>query len=303
MDELELVVEQLKNNRHRESTKLNYYDIWKCFNHFYIKLDRKPHSWEQRLVLFVGYLIDNNRKSSTIRSYISAIKSILSDWKIKINHQDAQLSSLIHACCIKNDRIATRLPVYRELLHILIDKLELILLNQPYLTCMYKAVFLTAYYGLFRIGKISLSKHVLKAKDVHVGKNKLKMMFVLHSSKTHNKGNKQQIVKLSAESDNARTLYCPFRALKLFISERRSYKDDHEPIFIFKDRSPVKPVHLRLIMKKLLVAVGFDYGLYCFHGIRTGRACDLYKLGFSVETIRKMGRWKSSAIYTYLQSQ
>ena len=43
---------------------------------------------------------------------------------------------------------------------------------QPYLVRLYKALFMTAYFGLFRIGELTDSPYVLKAKDVHVGKNK-----------------------------------------------------------------------------------------------------------------------------------
>ena len=35
------------------------------------------------------------------------------------------------------------------------------------------------------------------------------------------------------------------------------------------------------------------------HGIRLGHVTDLLNLGVSVETIKKLGRWKSNAVYVY----
>ena len=71
---------------------------------------------------------------------------------------------------------------------------------------LYRAIFLTAYYGLFRIGELTDSAHAVKAEDVHVGVNKDKPMFVLHTSKTHNRGSKPQIIKISKQSITLQTI-------------------------------------------------------------------------------------------------
>ena len=70
--------------QHRDSTKRNYLAVWKVFNQLFVRLDYKPHSWEDRLNLFIGYLIQNNRKSTTVNSYISAVKAGLLMNNIKI---------------------------------------------------------------------------------------------------------------------------------------------------------------------------------------------------------------------------
>ena len=56
----------------------NYYGIWKTFNQFIVRLDFKPTNWEDRITLFAGHLIHLGRKSNTVKSYISAIKAVLS---------------------------------------------------------------------------------------------------------------------------------------------------------------------------------------------------------------------------------
>ena len=78
-------MEELKLHRHRDSTKAMYYSVWKAFNQFFIRLDEKPATWEDRLVLFVGYLVQKKLKATTINSYISAIKSVLMQDGVKLN--------------------------------------------------------------------------------------------------------------------------------------------------------------------------------------------------------------------------
>ena len=73
---------------HRQTTNDNYYGIWKQFNQFFIRLDNKSERWEDRLVLFVAHLIDTGEcQSPTLKSYISAIKSILASEGIEISTQ------------------------------------------------------------------------------------------------------------------------------------------------------------------------------------------------------------------------
>ena len=71
---LEATIDRLVTQRNRQSIQKNYHCVWKLFNKFYLRLDKKPGNWKDRVTLFVGYLIENKRKASTIRSYISAIK-------------------------------------------------------------------------------------------------------------------------------------------------------------------------------------------------------------------------------------
>ena len=57
--DMQAIIDKLRGEGNRTSTRANYYHIWKMFNQFIIKLDEKPNTWEDRLVLFVGYLVNN----------------------------------------------------------------------------------------------------------------------------------------------------------------------------------------------------------------------------------------------------
>ena len=88
------------------------------------------------------------------------------------------------------------------MLEILLSKISEVYLetNQPYLALLYRTLFITAYFGLFRISELtdSSSSHAVKAADVQIGFNKKKFMFILRSSKTHGEDSKPQIVKISS---------------------------------------------------------------------------------------------------------
>ena len=75
--DLELLVESLKSQCHRDSTRKMYYRLWKQFAQFFQRLDQKPKHWEPRITLFIGYLVEKNMQSATIRTYLSAIRAVL----------------------------------------------------------------------------------------------------------------------------------------------------------------------------------------------------------------------------------
>ena len=61
----------------RDSTNRMYMGVRRQFNTFLISLDRMPASWEDRTMLFVTNLVDKGMQSSSVKSYVSAVKRIL----------------------------------------------------------------------------------------------------------------------------------------------------------------------------------------------------------------------------------
>ena len=289
---IQLIVDRLKGGKHRLSTKANYHSIWKHFNEFFIRLDTKPQSWEERLILFVGHLINNKRKSTTIKSYISAIKAVLASDGINLEEDKVLLKSLTRACKLENDTVRTRLPIQKSILDIMLKTLSITYSQQPYLEKLYRAMFTSAYFGMMRVGELTSSQHAVLAKDVHTGVNKKKLMFVLHSSKTHGKYSTPQMIKIncvdiSKNRDDLKQQYrynsttidniCPFTIINDYIASRTGYKVINEPFFIFKDRSPIKAENMRLVLKHILTKAGLESKYYNTHSLRAGRSVDLWR--------------------------
>ena len=172
---------------------------------------------------------------------------------------------------------------------------------------MYRALFCVAYYGLFRIEELTSGSHPVMAKNVHIGRNKDKILFVLRTSKTHNAGDLPQTVKITgfeaeAKVSNRKNIeYCPFNIMRNFLQLRPFMKTEEEPFFVFRDNTAVKPDQARIMLRQSLLCIKINPSNYSFHSIRIGRSSDLLAAGVSVETIKKLGRWKSNVVYKYLR--
>ena len=191
-----------------------------------MRLDVMPANWEEKLVLFVSYLVEQNRKSSTIKSYISGIKALLREDGIELSEDTYLITSLTKACKLQNECVRVRFPIHKELLLELLDQIDEIYDTQPYLRSLYQSLFSTAYYGMFRVGALTTGSHPVLTKDVHIAENKPKILFVLHTSKTHGKDSKPQMIKISVTRiDKHKSSFnwkCPFHLLKKYLALRSS---------------------------------------------------------------------------------
>ena len=169
----------------------------------------------------------------------------------------------------------------------------------------FKSLTKPLYYGLFRISEITASPHAIRARDVHVGRNKPKLKFVLRSSKTHGRGTKPQIVKIS--NDASFTLkpkdgVCPFTILNEYFSVRsRCSPGSDKQFFVFSDRSLVSASAIRTVMNSCISRCGLNPKVNRTHSYRIGRAVDLLAMHVEIPVIMRLGRWKSSIVYEYLK--
>ena len=110
--------------------------------------------WKDRTSLFIAHLIHERRfQSTSVKSYVSAIKKTLVIDGYKWIDEKILLSSLTRACKLVNDHVRTRFPIQCGLLEIMLFEFERIFSTQPYLEKLYKALFALGYYGLMRIGE------------------------------------------------------------------------------------------------------------------------------------------------------
>ena len=291
-----------------ETMRKNYARIWRIFNSFLIRLDFRPKDWESRASLFIAHLVNEGLQSSTIKSYISAIKKTLVidgyDWE----DNKVLLGTLTRACRIINDVMKTRLPIHCSLLEMILFEFQRVYSTQVYLQLLYKAVFLLGYYGLMRVGELTVNEgnHTVKAANVHIATNKEKLLVVLYTSKTHSVAVKPQKIKI-VSNRNERTgkyvqrNFCPFSVLRNYIQMRGDYQSAQDPLFVFRDNSAVHADHIRALLKKTIATLGLDPRLYDVHSLRIGRTTDLVKFDYPIEEVKRMGKWKSNAVYRYIK--
>ena len=159
---------------------------------------------------------------------------------------------------------------------------------------------------MLRVGEVTNSQHVIRARDVHIATNKDKILLILYSSKTHGKGNRPQKIKITANRDDKKGHYvhrhfCPFKLLRRYIKLRGSYMTDAEPLFIFRNNMPVSPDQARAMLKNTLRNLNLDCRSYGMHSFRIGRTTDLIKYNYSMDEVKRLGRWKSNVIFKYIR--
>ena len=129
-----------------------------------------------KVTLSIGYKIDNGMQSSTVKSYVSAIKKSLVNDGYPWDDQKVLLGLLTKACKVINDKVHTRLPIQYGLLEMLLFKVQRMFNenNQFYLKTMYKALFAVSYCGMMKVCEVTqvlLIIHVVKAPHVHSATN------------------------------------------------------------------------------------------------------------------------------------
>ena len=150
------------------------------------------------------------------------------------------------------------------------------------------------------------SNHATRAANMHIASNKQKMLILLYTSKTHSEAVKPQKIKItSLQHENqdrfTQRHFCPFKLLREYVNFRGNYITADEPFFVFSDHSAIKAGQARRLLKRTISKVGLNARNYDVHGLRIGRASDLIKAGYSVEDVKRLGRWKSNVVYRYIR--
>ena len=157
--------------------------------------------------------------------------------------------------------------------------------------------------------------------DVHLGDNKKKILFVLRTSKTHWTDNRPQFIKITSipmanvqgysdyPSSNCihhmlpRTnsfKFCPYDLVKRYMDMQKNYRSPSEPFYVFRDHSLVTPQHARTTLRQMLSGMQLKAEKYGMHSFHIGRSVDMYNSSIETGIIKKVGRWKSNIVYSYL---
>ena len=113
---------------------------------------------------------------------------------------------------------------------------------------------------------------------------------------------KQGLTCFTSARQNNLLNFCPFQMLKEFVTARGLRKKNDEQFFIFSDNTPVLPWHARTILKSAIDSLGLNSEFYEFRSLRGGRATDLAEMKIDLGIIKKLGRWKSNAVFKYLKT-
>lgn len=285
-------------------TKNMYHKIWCNFNRFLLCFDDLPTTWEEKLVLYATFLADIGKATTTVSTYMSAIRYVLQHDGVELNDESCQLASIIRACKLHNDVVSVRMPIGLNLHNLIINEIDNVFLSkgQPYLSSLYKTITAMGYYGMMRILEM-VGKHAVVTEDV-ISRNQLKrkVKCILRSSKTHHRGNAPQIVDIVPDTEVLGTVLCPYNILATFSQLRQWRTHPGTQFFVFADGSRVTDRHYRGVLRMILTRLGLPARSFNTHSLQIGRASTLFKRKVPIETIRKLGRWKNiSTAFQYFK--
>ena len=92
---------------------------------------------------------------------------------------------------------------------------------------------------------------------------------------------------------------CPVAAVLSYLSVRTSRPG---PLFTYQNGRPLSRADLVAAIRQALAAEGFDMSHFNGHSFRIGAATTAAQVGVPDSVIQTLGRWKSSAFMTYVQT-
>ena len=190
----------------------------------------------------------------------------------------------------------TRLPITLHILSDLVSALQHINIG-PYYIVLLRAMFLVAFYGLFRIGEITAESDSQVVLRFGQWSFHNEHAIIIMTNFKHNAGRQPFQIVLTKQID---LNLCPVRALVQYISFRGTSQG---PLFCFPGFRPVSRNFFNNKLTTLLTYCGLQHSLYKSHSFRIGAASYYAAAGLSDEQIRLLGRWKSTAFRRYIRCE
>jgi len=248
------------------------------------------------VLMFLGYMHVKGYAPSTMLTYNSAISY---PHKLK-GVQDPTSSFAVQkllagATKVKPDS-DSRLPINLSILHNLSVAL-LQTVSSPYLRILFRAMYLTSFFALMRVGEVTSNSVESTALFLDQLKFQDNYAIIVISKFKHNLNRQPFELVLVPQTDEK---ICPIRALQGYINARGRCNG---PLFCLPDLKPVSREIFLTNLKHTLSFCGLDPTLYKSHSFRIGGASYYAELGLSDEQIRLIGRWKSNAFRKYIRCQ
>lgn len=240
-----------------------------------------------------------NLQPSTITSYLSATSYVHKIRGLRNPTQSFVISKLLHSLRRKK-QIDKRLPFTVKHLEILTSALRLYH-SDEYTFRLLKAMFLTAFFGLFRAGEIARSSksplNVIRRQDVEFEQENSKITSVTLILRNYKHSN-GRIARIPLRRQ-CRSNICPVKALLRYL---HLTTPSYGQLFSFKDGSPVTTSYLRGALKNCVVSCNLNPEQFTSHSLRIGGATHAFQSDMTSAQIKKLGRWQSDAHLKYIRT-
>ena len=278
----------------------SYIRHWNYFSEFlhsvlHQKVYLPIHS--QHIAMFIAHLHTKDLQHSTIKSYLSALSFI---------HKAGNLPDPVNTHLVRKSMIgiknlqtvktSMRLPITKHVLKCILSAIPYAT-NNPYMQCMYRALFLLTYYACLRVGEVVLADqklHVLQIQQLTPVKSDTGVGYDIAYKSYKHSHNQTPTLRLLASKDKP----CPVNALSSFLAVRSSGDGQ---VFIDQRNQPITRKQFSKFLKVCLQIEGYSFNNYNTHSFRIGRVTELAKANALEAIIKSTGRWKSSAFQKYIR--
>ena len=244
--------------------------------------------------VFVTFLHSQGYSPTSIISYISAVGYLHRLLGLEDPTSGTLVQKLLAGAAKVHVPKPPRLPITIMILHRLLVDIDSVV-HVSYHRILLKAMFTVAFFGLMRIGEVTMTanKQVpLMLSQVAISP---KQVTISISNFKHNKSNKSVEVILERQGDH---VVCPVYNLANYLLAR-GYGSG--PLFAFPDLAPVPRLFFAKHLRLLITFAGLDSSRYLGHSFRIGGASYYAELGYSDAQLRLMGRWGSNAFIKYIR--
>ena len=260
-----------------------------------------PYSMDT-IVLYLEFLAQKNFKACPLRNNVAVLKHFfaLFDWPVKsLTCRRVQL-------LLKSVKINLKMNVkVKGVISISMLKRLMKTVHKYYNGVTYKALFLVAYFGFFRLasllppttGSFDRTRY-LTVNDVVWGKPGAHI--IITCAKNMQNSGQYHVVQLP-ELKNV--LICPVLALKNMLKKQETSPD--QPLFQIHTKKGIVPLmssNARSFLKTCIASMGLNPSHYTFHSFRRSGASLAFNSSVALENIKQHGNWKSEAVWTYLNS-
>ena len=249
------------------------------------------------MALFVAYLSDRSYKPSSILTYSAGVSFL---HKIA-GHADPGTSFIVQKTMegLKRGNPCgdMRLPITINLLQSLVMRALPQVCNEVYNVTLFKAMFTVAFFGLFRVGELTVASrdqsHTLEIDNVRFDRALEGYVLTLTSFKFS--GGKPASVLIQCHDNKGICAVCNLRA---YLYMRGTHSG---PLFCRKNKQPVNRNDFSTQLRRMLKYLNMDTKRYQAHSFRVGGATYAAQLGMSDAEIRQLGRWRSNAFKKYIR--
>lgn len=280
------------------NTQLAYTTGLNAFEKFRVSysLAKNWPATQEQIVLFIAYCFEVGLSPKTITTYLAGVNYFhkLHGWIAVDNCFVAK--KMLEGCHRSRKAKDLRAPISCRVLMAISTVIPETCYSE-YESTLFRSLFTTAYFGLFRVSELvaasnTLISTALTSENICIDQNSL--VITLQKYKTNQRGD-EVTIKLPPETNQS---ICPVHAVKEFIQMRPK----HSSIFFcHANGTPVTRQQFSAVLAKCLGKTSYASGHYKSHSFRIGRASDLAAQGLPMSQIMKLGRWQSMSYKLYIR--